>query len=99
MASTLVMNIMSHIGVVAYSNFTPIATVWESFYKLSSGAHKFMQIIRNVTVLYDNPINLSLKWRLFNQYFYSGIVPITNRDKIHSRVKEDAIDDTNRSNI
>ena len=49
MASTSFRNLMSHICAVAYSNFSPCATRWEHFYKVSLGSQELMEIIQSVT--------------------------------------------------
>ena len=101
MASTLVRNLMSHIGAVAYSNFSPSTTRWEFYYKVTKGAREFIDIIESVTGTFVKPINPAflLNEDCSSQYFYSGIAPNTNKDNSYSRVKVDAIDDRNRSSI
>lgn len=45
MPPTSVCNLMSHIGTVAYSNFSPCVKRWYGYYKVSKGIHKYMNII------------------------------------------------------
>ena len=101
MALKSVRNLLSYIGAVAYSNFSPCATRWSSYYKVSKGAQEFMDLIQTVTGTFVQPINPAflLNEDCSSQYFYSGIAPNTNKDKSYSRVKVDAIDDRNRSSI
>ena len=101
MASALARNLMSHIGAVAYSNFSPSTTRWEFYYKVTKGAREFIDIIESVTGTFVKPINPAflLNEDCSSQYFYSGIASNTNKDNSYSRVKVDAIDDRNRSSI
>ena len=71
MASTSFRNLMSHICAVAYSNFSPCATRWEHFYKVSLGAQELMEIIQSVTgqtncilgILHQNIITTIILWQ------------------------------------
>ena len=101
MASTSVMNLLSHICAISYSTFFPCVSRWHGYYKVSKGAQEFMDIIQMVTGTFVQPINpaLLLNEDCSSQYFYSGIAPNRNKDKSYSRVEVDAIDDRNRSSI
>lgn len=101
MASISVRNLMSHIGAVTYSIFSPSTTMWKPFHEVSPGAQYFIMIIQAVTGLFVKPINPAylLSEDYSSQYFFINIAPKISRDKSYSRVKVDATDHRNRNSI
>lgn len=100
MAFTSLQNLISHIGTVAYSNSSPCATIWESYYNVSKSAQELMGIIETVIGTFVKPINPAFtKQRLFKSLFLMWDCTKYYKDNSYSRVKVDAIDDLNRSSI